>query len=184
VRPTIPGTSSTARAARAVVRLRRSRLAWSPWPMAMTAGARYVSPPRVVGYSASNSRVRALRWARKRASGGAGWPSLTPSRDRYATARRYSTRRQARRSEIPIGRRHQSVLIKPRWVPIPGSSGSPLPQSRGTFTRSIRNAPTRWTRPRSCARTLGTTWRKPLPRSTKSHSARPSGSLSLPKPAH
>jgi hypothetical protein len=177
-------TSSIAQVARAAVRPPQSRRTWFQWPMVMTAGDRSVSPPRAAGCSASTQPVRAPQWARMRVSGGAGWPSRTPLHDRSAIARPCSTRPLVRRSEIHIGRRRRSVLIKRRSEPTLGGSESPLPPKRGTFTRSIRNAPTRWTRPRSCARTLGTTWRKPLPRSTKSHSARPSGSLSLPKPAH
>ena len=68
-----------------------------------------------------------------------------------------STRPLVRKSEIHIGRRRRSVLIKRRSGPNLGGSESLLPPKRGTFTRSIRNASTRWMRPRSYARTLVTT---------------------------
>jgi len=63
------------------------RRAWFQWPMVMTAEDRSVSPPRAAGCSASNQPVRAPQWARMWVSGGAGWPSRTPSHDRSAIAR-------------------------------------------------------------------------------------------------
>ena len=117
------------------------------------------------------------------ASGGAGWPALTRSRARCATARHCSTRPPARTSETPIGRRRRAAPIWSRSGPIPGGSGLRSRRRLGTATRSIQNAWPLSPGRRSSARALATTWRRPRPRSTKPHAARPSRSSLLRKPA-